>query len=131
MSTEPARTILVVTDADDIFDEVDAAMGDERTSVKRLRAGRDVRAAVLTIDPDLVICDLQIGNMGGMATALDLRLEEGAGRIGPRPILLLLDREADTFVARRSGADAWVVKPLDALSVRRCAEALIGESRAS
>ncbi len=50
--------------------------------------------------------------MGRVATLLDLRLEEGAGRLEARPIMLLLDREADEFIARRSGADAWLTKPL-------------------
>ena len=44
-------------------------------------------------EPDLVVLDLQIGNMGGIAVAIDLRLEEAAGRLPEVPILLLLDRE--------------------------------------
>ena len=64
--------------------------------------------------PDLAVIDLQIGNMGGMAACLDLRLEDGAGRLAHVPVLMLLDRQADVFLARRSGADGWLVKPLDA-----------------
>jgi len=119
------RTILLATDDDATFAEVESALVDEATSLSRVRAGSDVRDAVAALDPDLVICDLQIGNMGGVATALDLRLEEGAGRLEPRPILLLLDRADDEFIARRSGADAWVVKPLDSLTVRRSTDALM------
>ena len=128
MSTERTRTILLATDDDATWDEVEAALDDEHTTLERLRAGKDVRHAVLALDPDLVICDLQIGNMGGVATTLDLRLEEGAGRMDPRPVLLLLDRADDEFVARRSGADGWVHKPLDALSIRRAAEGLLAGS---
>ncbi|MGI9576571.1 MAG: hypothetical protein ACR2OH_00025, partial [Microthrixaceae bacterium] len=60
--------------------------------------------------------------------ALDLRLEEGAGRLDPRPILLLLDRADDEFIARRSGADGWITKPLDSLAIRRSTEALMAAS---
>ena len=38
---------------------------------------------------------------------------------------MLLDRQADVFLARRSGADGWVVKPLDAFTLRRAATAIL------
>ena len=72
------------------------------------------------------VIDLQIGNMGGMATVLGLRLEEGAGRLPHIPVAMLLDRQADIFLARRSEADGWLVKPLDSLRLRKAASALLG-----
>ena len=63
-------TVLIATDADEVADEVTGALLDEGTSVVRVRAGVDVLGAVVDHDPDLVILDLQIGNMGGMATCL-------------------------------------------------------------
>ena len=39
--------------------------------------------------------------------------------------LMLLDRQADVFLAKRSGADGWVVKPLDAFTLRRAAVAIL------
>ena len=63
-------------------------------------------------------------NMGGMATCMDLRLEEGAGRLAKQNVLMLLDRPADVFLARRSGADGWVIKPIDPLRVRKAARAV-------
>jgi DNA-binding response OmpR family regulator len=75
--------------------------------------------------PDLVIVDLQITNMGGMAVALDLRLEESGGRLPHVPILILLDREADRFLARRSTADAMLVKPIDPGTLRRTVKTLL------
>ena len=114
-------TVLLATDADHIHDEVDAALGGDHTVV-RVHAGAEVLAAVGEHGPDLVVLDLQIGNMGGMATCLDLRLEERAERIPPQRVVMLLDREADVFLARRAEADAWVVKPLDPLALRRTAQ---------
>lgn len=87
--------------------------------------GQDVRDAVLSNSPDLVILDLQIANMGGIAVALDLRLEAGAGRLPDTPILLLLDREADRFLATRTEADAMLVKPVDAGLLRRTIKKLL------
>ena len=120
------RTILIATDADEVLDEVDAALADASTTVLRVRAGRDVLPAVLEVSPDLVVLDLQIGNMGGMATALALRNEASAGRIEDQTVLMLLDRTADVFLAKRAEADGWLVKPLDALRVRRAAEQVLG-----
>jgi DNA-binding response OmpR family regulator len=117
--------VLVATDADEVFDEIDAALASDEVKVLRVRAGRDVRPVVIEIDPELVVLDLQIGTMGGMATCLDLRLEEGAGRIELQNVLMLLDRDADVFLAERSRADGWLIKPLDAGRLRRAAEALI------
>ena len=56
-----------------------------------------------------------------MATCLDLRLEERAERIPPQRVVMLLDRDADVFLARRAEADAWIVKPVDPLALRRTA----------
>lgn len=121
------QTVLVATDADEVFDEVDAALGEPGTTVLRVRAGREVRAAVIEHAPTLVLLDLQIGNMGGVAAALDLRNEASFGRIEPQKVLMLLDRVADVFLARQADADAWLVKPLDALRLRRAADAVLAD----
>ena len=90
-----------------------------------MRRGADVRDAVAASEPALVVLDLQIGNMGGMAACMDLRLEAGAGRLPDVAVLMLLDREADVFLAQRSDADGWLIKPLDAFRLRRAATALL------
>ena len=41
------------------------------------------------------------------------------------PVLMLLDRRPDVFLARRSGAEGWLVKPLDPLRLRRAVTALL------
>jgi DNA-binding NarL/FixJ family response regulator len=38
---------------------------------------------------------------------------------------MLLDRRPDVFLARRSGAEGWVVKPLDPIRLRRAVAALL------
>ena len=62
---------------------------------------------------DVAVVDLQVASMGGMAITRSIRdLEE------PIPVVLLLDREADRFLAGRSGASAWVVKPFTSSALR-------------
>ena len=116
--------VLIATDADWIFDEVAAALTDEGTDVVRVRAGREVREAVRRVQPGLVVLDLQIGNMGGIATAISLQQDAEADSVPPAPILLLLDRPADVPMAHRIGVQGWLVKPLDAFRLRRAARAL-------
>ena len=111
-------TVLLASDADWLIEEVRSALSDPGTEVTVVRAGADVRNAVSTQSPELVILDLQIGNMGGMATCMDLQLEIGAGRITAVPILMLLDRSADVYLARQAGAQGWLVKPLDSFRLK-------------
>ena len=118
-------TVLVASDADWVRDHVRAALVGPGFEVIQVERGQDVRLVVAERRPDLVIVDLQIGNMGGMAVALDLRLEESGDRLPHVPILLLLDREADKFLARRSTADAMLVKPIDAGTLRRTVKTLL------
>ena len=117
--------ILVATDADWIRDEVEAALTGPDRSVRWVRHGVDVLPAVAEITPALVVLDLQIGNMGGMATCMALHLEAGAERLPRVPVLMLLDREADVFLARRSDADGWLIKPIDAFRLRKAANVLL------
>jgi DNA-binding response OmpR family regulator len=117
-------TVLLATDADWVFDEVFAAL-DGPHEVSRVRAGADVEDAVFELEPDIVLLDLQIGNMGGVAACLNLRLEARAERLVPTKVLILLDREADIFLARRAEADGWLVKPLDSMRIRRAVQATL------
>jgi DNA-binding NarL/FixJ family response regulator len=60
-----------------------------------------------------------------MAVCLELRLEASYDQIGHVPVLMLLDRRPDVFLARRSGAEGWLVKPLDPIRLRRATSALL------
>jgi DNA-binding response OmpR family regulator len=111
--------VLVATDAQWVVDEIVAALSGPETSFTVCRNGRDVTGVVMARTPDIAILDLQSGSMGGMAVAMNLRHDQSSGAMPHVPILMLLDREADIFLARRSGADAWIVKPLNALSINR------------
>lgn len=117
--------ILLATDADWIVDEITGALGGEGDTFTVCRDGRLVAGQVKDRTPDLAIFDLQIGTMGGMAVTMDLRLDESAGVLPHVPVLMLLDRQADLHLARRSGAEGWLVKPLDSLRLRKAADALL------
>ncbi len=97
--------------------------------VRSLTNGRSVRAAVDTEEPDLVILDMQISDMGAIAVTYDLHLEASGGRLPDTPVLLLLDRNADTFLAKQCKADGWLIKPLDPIRVRKAMRAVLAGDR--
>ena len=117
--------VLVVSDSSNVREAVVASLPDTGITVRELNHGAEVVPAVQTRKPDLIVLDQQIGRMGGMATCLDLHLEHGAGRLPYVPVLMLLDRRADVFLARRSEAEGWVVKPLDPMRLGRAISALL------
>jgi DNA-binding response OmpR family regulator len=119
------RTILVASDAPSVRAEVAAIAKTPDITIREARSGPEVMAEVADSLPDLVVVDLQMGNMGGMAVCLELRLEASYGSLEHVPVLMLLDRRPDVFLARRSGAEGWVVKPLDPIRLRRAVTALL------
>lgn len=118
--------IVVATDSISVFDQINSVVGGPDTTVRWIRSGLEVREELNARPADLAIVDMQIGTMGGVAVALDLRLEADAGRLDRCPVMLVLDRRADVFLARRSGAEGWILKPLDPIRMRRAVSTLLG-----
>jgi DNA-binding NarL/FixJ family response regulator len=117
--------VIVAADAPWVVDEVRSVLSGPSDTVRVVTAGPLVLPAVEADKPDLVILDLQIGSMGGIAVCMDLHLEEGAGRLDHVPVLVLLDRRADVFLARRVEADGWLLKPLDPIRLRKAIRTLL------
>lgn len=118
--------VVVASDEEWVREEVRAVLsGRGDVEVHEVTTGDSVLPAVEEYEPELVVVDLQIGNMGGMAACMNLRLEESADRIDHVPVLMLLDRRPDVFLARRAGAEGWVVKPLDPIRLRKAVNALL------
>jgi CheY-like chemotaxis protein len=120
------RTILVASDAPTLRAEIAGTVGTPDVEVVEASSGPELLAMVTESAPDLVVVDLQMGNMGGMAVCLELRNLASFGNLPHIPVLMLLDRRPDVFLARRSGAEGWVIKPLDPIRLRRAVTALLG-----
>jgi CheY-like chemotaxis protein len=120
-------TILVAAEAEWVRNQVRTAFVGPGQEVVEVTRGQEVKVAVLEHDPDLVVLDLQIANMGGIAVAIELRNEESAWRLPHSTILLLLDREADRFLGARADVEAVLVKPVDPGTLRRTAKRLLAE----
>lgn len=117
--------VLIVADAETVSNDLRAVLDDGKVEIVEVSWGSMVREEVAEITPDLVITDFQVGNMGAVAICLDLRLEESGGRLPHVPVLMLCDRRADVFLAKRSSAEGYLVKPLDPIRIRRAVKAVL------
>lgn len=122
-------TVLIASDLASLRLELRTMLEGPELLVEEAANGPDVLTRVKEGGVDLVIADLQIGSMGAMAICLELRHLESYGAAEPVSVLMLLDRRPDVFLARRSGAEGFVVKPLDPQRMRSAVRALLrGES---
>jgi CheY-like chemotaxis protein len=119
------QTVVIASDAPSVRAEVIAVIGGSNFQMIEVRSGPEVVEVVRINAPDLVILDLQMGNMGGFAVCLELRLEESYANLPHVQVMLLLDRRADVHLAKRSGAEGWLVKPLDPIRLRRASRSLL------
>lgn len=123
--------MLIASDAPWLRGELRAAIEGMGYDVTEVADGPAAVRSILAGPPELALLDSQMGNMGGMATCLELHLEESAGRMPHVPVILVLDRRADVFLARRSNAEGFLIKPLSPIRTRRAVrEVLAGGSYA-
>lgn len=106
--------MVLVADAPWVVNEVKSALAAEPWQYVEVSDPRQVTEVVGQELPDAVVVDMQVGSMGGMAIT---RAIHHMPEPHPR-VVLLLDRYADRFLARRAGADAAVVKPIDGPELR-------------
>lgn len=113
---ESMASIVVLTDDPWVENEVLAALSDPGTRVHVISDPRAIEQAVTEHQADVAVIDFQVRSMGGMAVVRALRVEANVHRVRT---VLLMDRSADSFLARRAGADAYVLKPFTAQELRR------------
>lgn len=72
---------------------------------------RDAQRIVDDVVPDVVVADLLTGTAGGFNFARDMASDE---RLRSVPVLILLDRDQDAWLARQAGARVHRTKPVHA-----------------
>ena len=117
--------VLLASDTPSLRQELRAMLEGPDVFIDEAASGPEVLSIVRRGGIDLVVADLQIGAMGGMAICMEIRHDESYMPGDPVSVLMLLDRRADVFLARRSGADGFLVKPLDPQRVRRAVRTLL------
>jgi len=117
--------VLLISDATVVLNELLAVVDDGENEIVSLRNADELRDTVDKLEPDLVITDCQVQSMGGIAICHDLKLEESGGRLAHVPVLILLDRRADVFLAKTALAEGYLVKPMDPIRLRHAMQALL------
>lgn len=111
-------TVIVLTDDIWVENEVQAALSDPGTVIHTISDPEAMVGTVAKHRAELAIIDFQVRSMGGMAVVRALRSALEFEQIDRVRTVLLLDRSADAFLARRAGADAYVLKPFTAQQLR-------------
>ena len=106
---QPTGTLLVVSQDPDVEEEVrfGAPSGLEVVSVNDADGANE---ALLTLTPRAVIVDLRTGHAGGFGLAKDMAQSVRLARI---PLIVLLEREQDRWLAAQAGAALILRKPLN------------------
>lgn len=103
MAAEPdarPQKVFVVSDDQDVVDEARLGLPTE-IEVSIARDAREAWALMQQKTPSAVIVDLQTGSAGGFALAKDMSTD---ARLANIPLLMLLERDQDEWIAKQAGA---------------------------
>lgn len=100
--------VLLVSDTASVTDRVHTALAGADVVIVDHPDPETASQTAYDTQVDSVVVDMQVGAMGAMAVARAMRAACGDG--DPIPVTILLDRQADAFLAGRSGAANWVEK---------------------
>lgn len=102
-------TVLVVTDDHPLHEGVALAFP-SHVDVVVVSDAREAWARMQHLTPSVAVVDILTGSAGGFALARDMSHE---ARLSHVPVLMLIDRDQDAWLAREAGASRWRRKPLD------------------
>lgn len=104
----PDRPVLVVTDEARLREEVSGGLPNGFS----LHVADDARAAsaiMVSLTPAVVVVDIRTGSAGGVGLARDMSQDR---RLAGVPILMLLERPQDEWLARTAGARTIRTRPV-------------------
>lgn len=107
--TSDERVAIVVTDDPRLRPEVEYGFPSD-VSVRLAIDAREAWAVMRDLTPTVVIVDLQTGSAGGYGLRKDMLAND---RLAEVPLLMLLERAQDGWLAKQAGASRWLVKPVE------------------
>lgn len=87
--------------------------------------GNDAMVLVETQRPDLVVVEVGVTPYGAFGVARDVKASPETSC----PVIVVLERPQDDWLARWSGADALVNRPVDPFALAQVARRLVEERR--
>jgi DNA-binding response OmpR family regulator len=120
--------VLVADDDADIVRFVEVNLRLEGFQVVTARDGQEALTKALDLQPDVVLLDVLMPRIDGYTVCARLRADDRGAAI---PVILLTANfiSADQEVARRAGADDFVVKPFDPCELMTRVKALVQPRR--
>jgi DNA-binding response OmpR family regulator len=118
--------VLVVTDQDVVRDDMRYGFADD-VEVFFAADAREAWRSLPDGAPSVVVVDLQTGSAGGYGLARDMR-ETSTWR--DVPIIMLMERDQDAWLARKAGARIARTKPVSAARIEADIRSLVGNASA-
>src|ERR1700730_501810 len=120
--------ILIVDDEPPILDLVRFTLEDADVRVVEASDGAEALVLARRIKPDLVLLDVQMPRLNGLAVCRQLRLAPALAR-PPIVMLTAAGQESDRARGREAGADESLTKPFSPLALLALVDALVPETR--
>jgi two-component system chemotaxis response regulator CheY len=119
------KTILSIDDSKAVLDMVKFTLEPEGYAVVTAGDGREGLAALRAARPNMVITDLNMPGMDGIAFIAEARADPAGAGV---PIVLLTTESAPEMKAKgkAAGATAWMNKPFDADKLIAITRKLLG-----
>jgi len=112
-----AHRVLIIEDDADLADALRETIEIRGHAARLARSGEDALAAAHDFQPDLVLCDIGLPGMDGLATARALRAASSCA--GARLVALSGDAKPASLAGASTGFDAWIVKPIHSESLEQ------------
>ena len=117
MSPIERRMILVVDDEPSVREVLKRLLKQEGYDVVLASNGKEALEVIKNDPPDMVLLDLMMPEMGGMAVCRRIR-ENPATRLMPVIMITAKGEVADEIKGLQRGADDYIAKPFDAQEVK-------------
>jgi two-component system nitrate/nitrite response regulator NarL len=118
--TNPLETSVIVIDDHPLFRKGVADLIGMEPSLRLLGEAADGESGVrlaLAMEPDLILLDLNMKGMDGIATLQRLRAADLDARV---VVLTVSDNEEDVVAALRAGADGYLLKDMEPEDILTC-----------
>lgn len=117
--------LIVLADKDPYdLQALQAGLSSPDREVLILPDGENIVTLAAERTPDVIVMGSSLGTMGGFAVCRDIKLHtEGDG---PR-MVILLERDADAWLAGWAKADAHMTKPIDVAALDALITGLVGQ----